>query len=133
MSVRHTGFSASGMLTSMQRLPERVDRAAQAHAEEIVAVAADLGYIRSIKRQITATGSGVREVTDPGIPMTWLIGKTVPLGGGLTRKVSAQSLAEGHWYYPGRVKLMEDANRDPSVQHVVSAQVTRLFADLFRG
>ena len=133
MTVTETGWQPETLLAGLEDAPSLLDQAAQAHAEAIVEVARDYGYLHHVARTIERTGEGVRVITDPGTPMTWLAGKRVPLRGvagpggrPVIRTATAQSIAAGKWRYPGREQPMADADQDPRVRAVVEEQLRRL-------
>ena len=127
MPVRESGWQPEDGVAQLSDIEQLIDRAAQEHAEAIVEAAADYGYIRSIKREIRTTGVGMREIVDPGVAMTWLAGKTVPLRNlGIIRRATTAAIAAGGWRYPGREQPMQDAAQDPRVLAVVERWQKRL-------
>jgi hypothetical protein len=133
MSVRDSGWQPDQLAAALDHVDALLDQAAQAHAEALVAVAPDFSRIKHLPYRIEAAGVGVRTITDPGMPMSWLQGKgPIPLRGVTEggrqafRIASARSLAAGHWRYPGRLAPLEAADRDPRVRAVAEEQRRRI-------
>lgn len=133
MPVTDTGWQPNELADALDDLPARLDAAAQAHAEAIVAAAPDYSHIKHLPYRVEATAVGERTITDPGVQMRWLQGKgPIPLHGVTDggrqafRVASAQSLAAGRWRYPGRLAPMERADQDARVRAVVAEQLRRI-------
>ena len=135
MATRESGWQPADMLDALERLPDLLDEAAREHAEAIMDVAKDYGHIRRLPRTVERAGPSQYTVVDPGIQMTWLRGKVIPLrlaGGVIFRTASERSLAAGGWWYPGRTEPMADADKDARVRAVVQAALERIAAALRR-
>lgn len=136
MPVSESGPGAEAILAEIEEAPSLLDQAAQAHARKIVEVAETLGYVHHPQRTITRDGEGVRTIRDFGVPMTWLLGRKVPIRGAtetvggkakqVVRTVTAAALARGGWHYPGRLALLEQADESPEVRAVVEEWRERL-------
>ena len=129
MSARESGTQPEQLLRDIEAGVSLIDQAAQAHAEAIVSAAERLGHVHHTDRTIERPADGVRTIHDFGIQMRWLEGRRVPLrgvAGTPIRTVSAASLARGGWQYPGRLDLLEEADRSPEVQAVVAEWQARI-------
>ena len=133
MPVQESGARPEDLLRDLEAAPSLIDQAAQAHAEKIIEVAETLGHVHHTKRTIARDGEGVRTITDEGVPMSWLLGRRVPLTGitdanGKTavRTVTAAALARGGWKYPGREALLRQADESSEVRAVVTEWQRRI-------
>jgi hypothetical protein len=133
VSVIESGVPLESLLAGLEAAPSLIDQAAQAHAEAIVAKAQELGYVHHTHRTIARDGEGVRTITDEGVPMSWLLGRRVPLTGitdangkPAVRTVTAAALARGGWHYPGREALLRQADESPEVRAVVGEWQRRI-------
>lgn len=136
MSIHEEGVQPEDLLREIEAAEALLDQAAHAHAQAIVDAAVGYGHIKSIQRKIERVGPGTYAITDPGIAMTWLAGRRVPLrgvtdanGAQLIRTATAANIAAGKWRYPGRLEPMEQAANDPAVQAVVAEWQRKVLGD----